>query len=138
VAARHAPVAEGLFYLGDLFRPVTFDREQRSLGVGDRAPLPDDTTFVDLGSYESGRLDFLHGIVRWGGGPWEGEGWIALEDASGYLVWLLHIEESEPFTQARFESDIIEAVAYEYPVMTVFQIPVLAPHETTATSEKEL
>jgi hypothetical protein len=60
-----------------------------------------------------------------------------LEDASGDLAWLLHLEDSEPFTQARFESDIIEAVAYEYPQMTVFKIPVLAPHETTSTTEPD-
>ena len=52
-------------------------------------------------------------------------------------MWLLHLEDSEQFTQVRFESDIIEAVAYEYPEMTVFQIPILAPHETTSTPERD-
>lgn len=133
----HGPIAEGLFYPDGLFRPTTFNHEQRQLSVWDLIRLPGDTTFVDLGSYEIGRLDCPHGVVRWGGGPWEAEGWIALEDVSGDLVWLLHIEDSEPFTQARFEGDIIEAVAYEYPEMTVFQIPILAPHETTSTSERD-
>lgn len=133
----HGPVAGGLFYSDDSYRPATFDTECRSLSISDRIPLPLELDFVDIGSYESGRLQCPHGVVRWGGGPWEGEGWIALQDLSGRLVWLLHIEDSEPFTQARFESDIIEAVAYEYPVMTVFQIPVSAPHDATATSQRD-
>ena len=133
----NAPVAEGLFYSDGSFRPVTFDHEMRALSVGELIPLPMDTIFVDLGDYENGRLVCPHGVVRWGGGPWEAEGWIALEDSTGDLVWLLHIEASEPFTQARFESEIVEAVAYEYPEMTVFQIPIFTPHETTSFSERE-
>jgi hypothetical protein len=133
----HSPVTEGLFYPDDSFRSAWLDRGSRLLSIGERQTLPSDVAFVDLGSYESGRLQCPFGIIRWGGGPWEGEGWIALEDASGDLAWLLHLEDSEPFTQARFESDIIEAVAYEYPQMTVFKIPVLAPHETTSTTEPD-
>ncbi len=130
-----SPVADGLLYPDDSYRPATFDHEQRCLTIGDRVALPPDSAFVDLGSYENGRLQCPHGVVRWGGGPWEAEGWIALEDGSGELLWLLHIQESEQFTQARFESDIIEAVAYEYPEMTVFEIPILTPHETASASE---
>ena len=86
---------------------------------------------AEYGDYEAGRFGCDAGVVRWGGGPWEGEGWIALEEPSGDLVWLMHFEDSEAFTQARFEAGCIEAVAYEYPCMKTYLIPATRPDEVS-------
>jgi len=89
------------------------------------------------GEDENGQMNCEVGLIRWGGGPWEGEGWIALEDHSGNLIWLLHLEESEPITQARYFPGLIEAVAHEYPTMTFFSIPPDQPHLAKCSLEDE-
>lgn len=134
----HSPIAAGLYYPDDSCRSAIFDCEHVRLIIGERGPLPADSVFVDLGSYERGRLHCPHGVVRWGGGPREAEGWIALENHDGQLSWLLHIEDSEQFTQARVDCDVIEAVVYEYPIMSTFRIPIEAPHLTLLAPEPDL
>jgi hypothetical protein len=131
----YCPVTGGLFHADGTARSATLDRKSRVLRIGEPHDLPPDLDFVELGSYETGRFQCPRCIVRWGGGPWESEGWIALEEASGELTWLLHLVDSEPFTQARFEDDMVEAVAYGYPCTTVFQIPAMAPQEAISKSE---
>lgn len=132
-----SPDAEGIFYPDDSFRPITFHRTERSLVVGERSPLPANAVYLELRPYESGNMACPHGTIRWGGGPWEGEGWISLEDSAGDLTWILHIEDCEPITQARFEIGFIETVAYAYPQMAVFLIPIFSPHEASMSTERK-
>ena len=121
----------GIFYADDTFSPTSFSPGRERIDVGERRPIPSSMQEAAYADYEAGRFDCDAGIVRWGGGPWEGEGWIALEEVSGDLIWLMHFEDSEAFTQARFEAGSLEAVAYEYPSTTIYLIPALRPDEVS-------
>ncbi|MDQ8192677.1 hypothetical protein [Roseibacillus persicicus] len=132
------PNYSGLFFGDNTYRTALLNREEQTLEIGNIAAIPLEMDFSDYGDYESGRLKCNAGVLRWGGGPWEAEGWIALEDYESNLIWLLHLEDSEAFTQARCEGLIIEAVAYQYPVMNVFSIPAKDPHLAAVGQEADV
>jgi len=131
------PIISGLFYAGGSYRTAILDRENTRIVFSDILQQSTDLQFADYGEYEVGSFTCSHGVLRWGGGSWEGGGWISLDDQDKNLIWLMHFEDSEPFTQARVSGDNIEAVAYEYPLMVSLTIPVLEPHLTTLTNEAD-
>lgn len=125
------PVDSGIFLADDTFHPISFLPGRVGIKLEERRPIPHSSDQAEYGDYETGRIVCDAGIVRWGGGPWEGEGWIALEEASGDLVWLMHFEDSEAFTKAWFEAGSIKAVACEYPSKTIYTIQATRPDELT-------
>lgn len=90
---------------------------------------------AERGEVKTERAEFSDDVFRCAGSPWAREEWIVMNVATGDFDWLFRLQDSEPFTLARFESDTIDALAYEYAQITVFQKPGLTPHETTSTSE---
>ncbi len=67
-------------------------------------------------------------IVSAGATAWEGEGFIAVHQAAtGELVWLLHLCESEAFVEVRLDGETILAVSTAYPNSYRWQIPLHNP-----------
>jgi hypothetical protein len=67
-------------------------------------------------------------IVSAGATSWEGEGFIAAHQAAtGDLVWLLHLCESEPFVELRLAGETILAVSTAYPNSYRWRIPLHDP-----------
>jgi hypothetical protein len=67
-------------------------------------------------------------LISAGETAWEGEGFIAVQEAaSGSLVWLLHLCESEAFVDVRFVGDTILAVSAAHPHRYQWQIPLHNP-----------
>jgi hypothetical protein len=65
-----------------------------------------------------------------GSTSWEGEGFIALEQSStGHLLWLLHLSESEKFTEVFINGSTIHAISDEYPSRFEWSIPIHSPEE---------
>ena len=61
-------------------------------------------------------------------GSWEGEGFLALrKSATKELLWVLHLDSSEHFSEARLEGQIIVAISEEYPERCVWYVPVGEP-----------
>jgi hypothetical protein len=72
-----------------------------------------------------------------GSTSWEGCGFIAVEErTSGRLVWLLHLSETEPFTEVSSNGAIIRAVSEEYPARFEWRIPIEAPDSLVVTSAR--
>ena len=67
-------------------------------------------------------------LVSAGATAWEGEGCIAVQEAaSGGLVWLIHLCESEAFVEVRLVGDTILAVSAAYPHRYQWHIPLHHP-----------
>src|SRR4051812_46388514 len=130
-AAHKRLSAEGLLLPIDEFIPL-----RGSPGAGYRAGAPE--PLAGLLAFETGGWvevdplcccrDQARGLlVEAGGGPVEAEGFVAVTDAAGGLVWVLHLNDSEAFTAVRVEGDEVVAVAEEYPFRNEFRIPVAEP-----------
>ena len=75
-------------------------------------------------------------VVEAGGGPWEGEGFVAVVSlVSGELVWVLHLSGSEVFTAVSVNEGVVVAVADEYPFRNEFLIPLNEPHRLQVSSQ---
>ena len=67
-------------------------------------------------------------IVSAGATAWEGEGFVAVQEAAGRsLIWLLHVCESEAFVDLRVVGDVILAVSAEHPRRYRWRIPLQNP-----------
>jgi hypothetical protein len=78
---------------------------------------------------ETGDFQFFGGSTSW-----EGAGFIAVEQRStGNLLWLLHLENTEPFTEISFDGSTIRAVSKEYPFQSTWQIPIHSPESLTVS-----
>jgi len=65
-------------------------------------------------------------VVAVGGGPLEGEGFVAVAE-NGQVIWILHLASSEAFSAVRLEGDCIVAVTDEYPYRAEWRIPLADP-----------
>lgn len=135
-SAGEGPTDTGIFFPDDTWSAMIVSNDG-TLRVRDRLCLNSDFSTSQYGEYENGRLVEGEDVVRWGGGSWEGEGWVSLERTDGTLVWLIHLEMSEAFTQARLYDGIVEAVAYEYPFTNTFVIPKGRPEMLVFEKLKE-
>lgn len=101
--------------------------------VSSRVPLssliardPDGWTAIELNPSCQAEANGL--LVSAGATAWEGEGWIAVQEAaSGYLVWLIHLCESEAFVDVRLVGDLIVAVSAAHPHRYQWHIPLHHP-----------
>jgi hypothetical protein len=67
-------------------------------------------------------------IISAGATAWEGEGFIAVHQAAtGDLIWLLHLCESEAFVKLRLDGDAILAISTAYPESYRWRIPLHDP-----------
>ena len=73
-------------------------------------------------------------LVVGGGTSWEGEGWLAaVEQPGSHLLWILHLENSEPFVAVRRVGEEIIAVSEEYPRRCEWRIPLRHPERLMLT-----
>jgi len=95
------------------------------------AASPDDWFFVDPAGEEI--IPGYH--IVFGGGSWEGEGFVALE-RKGALVWILHLSDKERFTSVRLEGRHLRAVSGEYPDRFSWVIPLDEPEKLRYKKER--
>ncbi|MBK8430056.1 MAG: hypothetical protein IPL28_01645 [Chloroflexi bacterium] len=69
------------------------------------------------------------GLIIWGGSTsWEGDGFLAVSHASsGELIWLLHLQGAEAFTEIALENGVMRARSGQYPEIFVWEIPLNSP-----------
>jgi hypothetical protein len=53
--------------------------------------------------------------------------------ADGHLLWLLHLSESEQFTEVSSDGVTVHAVSGGYPVQFEWHIPIHSPESLTVT-----
>jgi hypothetical protein len=78
-------------------------------------------------------------IATAGGGAWEGDGFVAaLRASDGALLWVLHLEGAEVFSELRHDGDIIEAVSSEWPDEYRWRIPLSSPWELSVIARRAI
>jgi hypothetical protein len=75
--------------------------------------------------------------LKFGGGNYESEGIIILEH-SNVLEWIIHLNDCEEITLAKFDGNQIIAVAEYYPHINTFYIPINKPEDFIYTTKHEL
>jgi hypothetical protein len=131
--------ADGLLLPADVFVPL-HGSPQVGYRAGPPAPLVE---LLAQGRGEWVEVDplcrYRHKarglLVEAGGGPVEAEGFVAVADAAGGLVWVLHLSDSEAFTAVSVEGGEVVAVAEEYPFRNEFRIPIAEPGRLRVRSE---
>lgn len=76
-------------------------------------------------------------LIVGGGGSYEGDGFLAVVDASSRrLKWLLHLSGVERFTEVRVDGSLLQAVSEEYPFRHEWTIPLESPHSLISRTRK--
>lgn len=84
--------------------------------------------WTDIDENPACRVEAGGVIVTAGATSWEGEGFVAAwRDPDGGLLWVLHLSESEVFSELRYDGDTIQAVSTAYPDAYLWRIPVSQP-----------
>jgi hypothetical protein len=117
------PVVDGIHFPNGTFVPLRWMTDEH-LSAASAVSVPADATAASLDvSFSVEQGEFL---VVGGGGAWEGEGFLAAM-RSGTILWLLYLEDSEPFAEARIERGMVIGRAGDYPTRTEFMVPLLSP-----------
>lgn len=91
------------------------------------------TDLDDICSAEAGDFQFFAGSTSW-----EGAGFIAVEQRStGRLLLLLHLTDSEQFTEISSDGTTVQAVSEEYPFRMARCIPIYSPDILTVTRVRD-
>ena len=130
---RRCRIEAGIFFPDDTFVPLRPERQ--GYARGDRVAIEtllarDPHGWFELDARATFRRDEVE--VSCGGGPWEGEGFVATvagvaRVAGDRLQWLLHLTDSEAFVEVKIEGAMIVARSEEYPVRIDWTIPLDDP-----------
>jgi hypothetical protein len=135
-------VENGIFYDNDTYVLVSITNAGSS--VGERCSidgLQQESPKAWSSFYANPNCEVTidHLCFLGGGGPWEGEGFLAVMDAHTQILrWVLHSSESEQFVSLRVEHSTIYAESGEYPYNYHWRIPIENPEGLHVTVEKKL
>lgn len=91
----------------------------------------------DLNENPACRVEAGGVIATAGATSWEGEGFVAaLRAPDSELLWVLHLSESEAFSEVSHDGDIIRAVSSEYPNEYRWLIPVNKPERLRVVASR--
>lgn len=129
---------DAVFFADDTFISLSRSHPQ-SYQAAVRRPLqtllevdPDGWTTLDrVCSVEHDSMQIVGG-----GGSYEGEGFVAVVDATTQrLIWLLHLSGVERFTEVRANGSSLRAISAEYPFRHEWTIPFENPEALSVKSE---
>ena len=111
------PMVSGLHCAGGVVYPLKMSGDAGASGAAKSLhEFPEARTSVQLmPSFEAPTADGRHVLIG-GGGGWEGEGFLALVDATTREAqWVLYVQDSEEFVAASEISGAFSAVSECYP-----------------------
>jgi hypothetical protein len=125
------PTGDGIYFPDDTYWPLdSLSTVSCRLTVEPSVEMAQ--LYVDVPLTENGQFQIYGGETSW-----EGCGYLALvSKPNRRLVWLIHSSQSEPFRNAKIESDSISANSGEYPLANLWRIPIDAPQELSVVRSR--
>ena len=126
-------IENGIFFADDTAIEISRNSEGVYASHGNRISLNDLISknggdwYGHIYTLDAAKSDEL--VAKVGETAWEGGGFVALLETRGKLIWIIHLENSEGFTDVTFSNGKIMALATYYPHENTLEIPATSPQD---------